>query len=250
MLFQQIVYGPIHSRRLGNSLGVNLSPLNRKFCNFDCVYCECGLSIPSQGRPVLPTVSDVLTALEKTLCANEGSIDTITFSGNGEPTLHPQFKEIIEGTCVVRDKYCPTAKVSVLSNATTLYNDSVREALMKCDNRVLKLDSAIDTTMRLIDRPVNKALTVQQLVENLRRFDGDFTLQTCFLRGDGIDNTTSQEVEAWSRVVEQLHPKHIMVYAVDRDPAIASVRKLPYTEIAPLVQPLIDEGYDVQVYAQ
>lgn len=250
MLFQQIVYGPIHSRRLGNSLGVNLSPLNRKFCNFDCVYCECGLSISSQERPVLPTVSDVLTALETTLRGYEGTIDTITFSGNGEPTLHPQFHEIIEGTCMVRDKYCPTAKVSVLSNATTLYNDNVREALRRCDNRILKLDSAIDKTMRLIDRPTNTILTIQQIVDNLCRFDGDFTLQTCFLRGQGIDNTTSQEVEAWSRVVEQLHPKHIMVYAVDREPAIASIQKLTYHEIQPLVHPLIEKGYDIQIYAK
>ena len=203
MLFDTIIYGPIHSRRLGVSLGVNLLPTDHKVCTFDCVYCECGWNTPV-SHPILPTREQVKEALEQQLAsfaANQSPLDVITFSGNGEPTLHPDFEDIIADTCALRDRYYPQAKVSVLSNSTQIGREEVRRALMLCDNRILKLDSAIDTTMRLIDRPSNNELTVAAIVERLKAFEGQFTLQTCFLRGDyygtPIDNTTPDELQAW-----------------------------------------------------
>ena len=198
MLFDSIVYGPIRSRRLGVSLGMNLMPTTAKLCTFDCVYCECGWNQPV-SHPVLPTREQVREALASRLIAlSSNQLDVITFSGNGEPTLHPEFLGIIEDTCALRERYCPQAKISVLSNSTQLGRADVVKALRMCDNRILKLDSAIDATMRLIDKPVNENLTVEQVAEWLAVFEGDFTLQTCFLRGEYegqvIDNTTPEEL--------------------------------------------------------
>ena len=218
MLFDSIVYGPIRSRRLGVSLGVNLMPTTAKLCTFDCVYCECGWNQPV-SHPQLPTREQVRDALEYQLSTLDVQPDVITFSGNGEPTLHPEFLGIIQDTCALRDQYCPNAKVSVLSNSTQLGRKDVVEALLLCDNRILKLDSAIDTTMQLIDKPVNQHLTVAQIVQWLSLFEGNFTLQTCFLRGEYegrlIDNTTREELDAWYQAVNILHPKQVMIYVID-----------------------------------
>ena len=224
MLFNNIIYGPIHSRRLGTSLGVELMPLEHKICTFNCVYCECGWNEPV-SHPVLPSRAEVKSALEEklislysvsersersVLCQSSG-LNTITFSGNGEPTLHPDFLGIIEDTIALRDKYCPSAKVSVLSNSTQLGREDVMQALRLCDNRILKLDAATDEMMHRIDLPVNEHLSVTQIIEWLQQFNGDFTLQTCFLRGEHnglpIDNTTPEQIEAWYQAVNQLHPR-------------------------------------------
>ena len=171
MLFDQIAYGPIHSRRLGTSLGMELMPLAHKLCTFNCVYCECGWNTPV-SHPKLPTREEVKMALEARL--KEGlDLDVITFSGNGEPTLHPDFLGIIEDTCALRDQYCPKAKVSVLSNSTQLGRTDVVQALRLCDNRILKLDAATDEMMRRIDLPVNEHLTVKQIIEWLAQFNSD-----------------------------------------------------------------------------
>ena len=250
MLFDSIVYGPIRSRRLGVSLGVNLMPTDAKLCSFDCVYCECGWNQPVL-HPQLPTRQQVREALASNLSplASSPQIDVITFSGNGEPTMHPDFLGIIQDTCVLRDQYCPNAKVSVLSNSTQLGRVEVVQALKLCDNRILKLDSAIDTTMRLIDKPVNPHLTVAQVMEWLQQFDGDFTLQTCFLRGDYhgqvIDNTTSEELAAWYQAVEILHPKQVMIYVIDRATPLQTLEKIPAEQMQAIAKPLLDKGIEV-----
>ena len=250
MLFDSIVYGPIHSRRLGVSLGVNLMPTTAKLCTFDCVYCECGWNQPIL-HPTLPTRDEVREALRTQLSALQSQLDVITFSGNGEPTLHPDFLGIIEDTCALRDEYCPKAKVSVLSNSTQLGRKDVVEALRLCDNRILKLDSAIDTTMRLVDKPVNAQLTVGQVVEWLKVFDGDFTLQTCFLRGvyEGqvIDNTTDEELRAWYEVVDKLHPKQVMIYVIDRETPLKTLEKIPAEKMEAIAAPLRKKGIDIVV---
>ena len=254
MLFQSIIYGPIHSRRLGTSLGVELMPLTHKLCTFDCVYCECGWNEPV-SHPVLPTREEVRAALEEKLISlsGEAGLDVITFSGNGEPTLHPDFLGIIEDTCALRDRYCPNAKVSVLSNATQLGRPDVVQALRLCDNRILKLDAGTDTMMRRIDQPVNEQLTVQGIIERLAQFNGDFTLQTCFLRGEHngrlIDNTTPDELNAWYRAVEQLQPKQIMIYVIDRKTPEEHLEKIPREEMESIAAPLIAKGYDVIISA-
>ena len=272
MLFDEIVYGPIHSRRLGVSLGMNLMPTDAKLCTFDCVYCECGFN--GQGSRVegqesrverhLPTREEVAKALEVKLKAmkEEGvKPDVITFSGNGEPTLYPDFLGIIEDTCRLRDLFCPTAKVSVLSNSTQLVREDVVRALRLCDNRILKLDSALTPTMRLIDQPVNTELTAERLIELLAQFEGRFTLQTCFLRGDvltpnpnrenyllgHIDNTTPEELEAWYAVVRRLRPEHVMIYVIDRATPVKTLEKISPEEMHAIARPLQDEGFDVSV---
>ena len=252
MLFDSIVYGPIRSRRLGVSLGVNLMPTTAKLCTFDCVYCECGWNQPV-SHPQLPTREQVRAALESQLSTLDVQPDVITFSGNGEPTLHPDFLGIIQDTCALRDQYCPNAKVSVLSNSTQLGRKDVVEALLLCDNRILKLDSAIDTTMQLIDKPVNQHLTVAQIVQWLSLFEGNFTLQTCFLRGEYegrvIDNTTPEELSAWYQIVDILHPKQVMIYVIDRATPLQTLSKVPAEEMEAIAAPLREKGIDVIVSA-
>ena len=252
MLFDSIVYGPIRSRRLGVSLGVNLMPTTAKLCTFDCVYCECGWNQPV-SHPQLPTREQVRDALEYQLSTLDIQPDVITFSGNGEPTLHPEFLGIIQDTCALRDQYCPNAKVSVLSNSTQLGRKDVVEALLLCDNRILKLDSAIDTTMQLIDKPVNQHLTVAQIVQWLSLFEGNFTLQTCFLRGEYegrvIDNTTPEELSAWYQIVDILHPKQVMIYVIDRATPLQTLSKVPTEEMEAIAAPLREKGIDVIVSA-
>ena len=259
MLFGEIAYGPIHSRRLGTSLGMEIMPLEHKLCTFDCVYCECGWN-ERVDHPRLPAPEEVRQALETKLnqivngtCPNGTGLDVITFSGNGEPTLHPDFLGIIQDTCALRDRYCPSAKVSVLSNSTQLGRQEVVQALRLCDNRILKLDAGTDEMMRRIDRPVNSGLTVEKIIEWLSVFNGDFTLQTCFLRGshDGevIDNTTPEELAAWYRAVAQLRPKQVMIYVIDRKTPEEHLEKISREEMERIAMPLINKGYDVIISA-
>ena len=259
MLFGEIAYGPIHSRRLGTSLGMEIMPLEHKLCTFDCVYCECGWN-ERVDHPRLPAREEVRQALETKLdqvvngtCPNGTGLDVITFSGNGEPTLHPDFLGIIQDTCALRDRYCPSAKVSVLSNSTQLGRQDVVQALRLCDNRILKLDAGTDKMMRRIDRPVNSGLTVEKIIEWLSVFNGDFTLQTCFLRGshDGevIDNTTPEELAAWYRAVAQLRPKQVMIYVIDRKTPEEHLEKISREEMERIARPLINKGYDVIISA-
>ena len=255
MLFDSIAYGPIHSRRLGTSLGMEIMPLTNKLCTFDCVYCECGWNQPVH-KPVLPTRAEIREALEaklQVLQQENVSLDVITFSGNGEPTLHPEFLGIIQDTCALRDRYCPSAKVSVLSNSTQLGRAEVVEALRLCDNRILKLDAATDTMMRRIDQPVNEQLTVATLMQWLKQFNGDFTLQTCFLRGTHngqiLDNTAPEELSAWYKAVEELRPKQVMIYVIDRKTPEEHLEKIPRDEMGRIAAPLIAKGFDVIVSA-
>lgn len=252
MLFPTIIYGPIRSRRLGVSLGVNLMPTDAKLCTFDCVYCECGWNQPV-SHPQLPTREQVREALNDQLSSLDSPLDVITFSGNGEPTLHPDFLGVIQDTCALRDQYCPNAKISVLSNSTQLLREDVVEALRLCDNRILKLDSAITSTMRLIDKPVNASLTVEQILDRLSLFNGDFTLQTCFLTGEYegqmIDNTTPEELAAWYQAVDYLHPKQVMIYVIDRATPLKTLSKIPLEKMNEIAAPLREKGFDVIVSA-
>lgn len=255
MLFSEIAYGPIHSRRLGVSLGMELMPLDHKLCTFNCVYCECGWNSPV-AHPQLPSRAEVAKALEDKLIALQADgtqLDVITFSGNGEPTLHPEFAAIIDDTLILRDRYQPQAKVSVLSNSTQLGRADVVEALRRCDNRILKLDAGTDTMMRHIDLPVNANLSVAQIEQWLSQFNGDFTLQTCFLRGAHagqiIDNTTPEELNAWYSIVDRLHPKQIMIYVIDRKTPEENLRKISREEMERIAAPLIAKGYQVSISA-
>ena len=238
MLFTDIIYGPVHSRRLGISLGVNLLPLHSKLCNFDCIYCECGWNEDNRTeRPRFNSREDVREALRETLkkMQGEGALpDVITFAGNGEPTIHPEFEGIIDDTIALRNEFAPQAKVSVLSNATQLHREGVCRALHKVDNPILKLDSAFDKTAQLINKPQGD-YSVERVVNNLAEFGKEFVLQTMFLRGEYngalVDNITERELEAWLAVVEHLRPRSVMVYSIDRATPCQTLEKVGREEL-------------------
>ena len=247
MLREDTVFGPIFSRRLGSSLGINLLPQKGKICNFDCVYCECGWNRDGLGDRLLPTAEDVRTALEAKLkaCVADGTpIDSITFSGDGEPTLNPAFPEIVGLTLELRDRYYPAARVSVLSNATRCGMPGVFEALQRVDNAILKLDAPTDAQAALVNRPVGP-YHVEDVVKNLERFQGKFVLQTMFLRGPHW--ATEDWVEDWMAIVRRVKAREVMVYTIDRETPMAGLGKYTAAEMRALVQPLIDEGYIVQI---
>ena len=236
-LYDNIIFGPIRSRRLGLSLGVNLLPVESKLCSFDCIYCECGWNDEHPGKRRFNAREDVYNMLDKTLAqmvADGTPPDVITFAGNGEPTMHPDFEAIIEDTLALRDQKAPLAKVSVLSNATQIHREDVRRALLKVDNNILKLDSAFDSSVQLINKPQG-AYTVERTVELLKLFEGQFILQTMFLRGEyegqRVDNTTEEQVAAWLRIVEQIAPRQVMIYSLDRDTPCPTLEKVGREEL-------------------
>ena len=235
-LFHDIIFGPVKSRRLGLSLGVNLLPLESKLCNFNCIYCECGWNTKG-ARPRFNAREDVRRLLREKLreMVEAGTPpDVITFAGNGEPTMHPEFGEIIDDTIALRDEICPETKISVLSNATMIGRESVRRALLKVDNNILKLDSAFDQTVRLIDNPQG-AYSVAATVENMKLFGGRLIIQTMFLRGayQGriVDNTTEREVSAWLELVKEIAPQKVMIYTIDRDTPAEGLEKVSVDEL-------------------
>ena len=241
-LYDNIIFGPIRSRRLGLSLGVNLLPIDSKLCSFDCIYCECGWNDEHPGKRRFNAREDVRDMLDRTLAkmVSDGTPpDVITFAGNGEPTLHPDFEAIIEDTIALRDKHCPSAKVSVLSNATQIHREDVRRALLRVDNNILKLDSAFDDTVQLINKPQG-AYTVARTVEVLKAFEGQLIVQTMFLRGEylgrRVDNTTDEEVEAWLRLVADIAPKQVMVYSLDRDTPCQTLEKVEKDELRAIAE--------------
>ena len=253
ILFHEIVFGPLKSRRLGNSLGMNLLPYDGKLCSFDCIYCECGFNKDHKTKTKLPDRENVRLALEDKLIQlkKEGvHLDVITFAGNGEPTIHPQFAEIIDDTIVLRNQFYPEAKISVLSNGMHTNKAKVFEALKKIDNNILKLDSAIDETVRIIDRPAG-FYTIARQIELYKQFEGDFILQTMFVRGehegDTIDNTTEEEVSAWIEIVKELHPREVMIYTIDRETPAKQLEKVSLEKLQEIGKRVSDLGIKINV---
>jgi wyosine [tRNA(Phe)-imidazoG37] synthetase (radical SAM superfamily) len=252
-LFDQIIFGPIQSRRLGLSLGVNLLPIDAKICSFNCIYCECGFNTTMQESPI-PNREQVRETLEAKLkeMVAEGQIpDVITFAGNGEPTLHAEFEGIIDDTIALRNKYCPTAKVSVLSNSTRVHKPHVFAALNKVDNNILKFDSAIDRTMKLMDQPVGKHINVAWFIEHLKKFKGKLIIQTMFLRGEvkgeKLDNTTDEEIEAWLNALKEINPQQVMIYSLDREAPTQTLQKVSVEELNVIAEKVKARGFDVSV---
>ena len=252
-LYNNIIFGPIRSRRLGLSLGVNLLPIESKLCSFDCIYCECGWNDDHPGQRRFNARADVRDMLDRTLqkMVGEGTPpDVITFAGNGEPTLHPEFEAIIEDTIALRDKHCPAAKVSVLSNATQIHRDDVKRALLRVDNNILKLDSAFDSTVQLMNKPQGN-YTVARTVELLKSFEGELIVQTMFLRGEylgqRVDNTTEEEVAAWLKLIAEIRPKQVMVYSLDRDTPCQTLEKVEKEELRAIAQRVEALGIAVSV---
>lgn len=255
VLFQHTIFGPVHSRRLGVSLGVNLLPNDGKVCSFDCIYCEAGYNAQGKGSG-LPTREQVKEDLRTRLMdmhAKGEKLDVITFAGNGEPTLHPHFEEIIYDTIELRDLYYPEAKVSVLSNATMIDRPAVARALKKVDNNILKIDSVNQRTVELINAPNAPTFRVDKLLKDLKQFDGDFIVQTMFVRGEHngwiVDNTTGEEVNAWLEEIARLNPKQVMVYTIDRKTPEEKLQKVSPEELERIAGRVRELGISVTVSA-
>lgn len=238
-LFDSIVFGPVRSRRLGVSLGINLLPVDRKVCSFDCIYCECGWTSCGAGPSVkLPSRTEVHDALRKKLSGmrEQGTgPDVITYAGNGEPTLHPDFNGIIDDSIILRDEFFPSAKISVLSNGSTLHRKAIRDALRKVDMNILKLDSAFPETVMKLNQPRGK-YNPEALARNVRDFDGRFIIQSLFVRGTyrgvTIDNATAAEVDAWLAAIGKLRPQSVMIYTIERDTPLGNdLKKVPVSRL-------------------
>lgn len=252
VLFHSTIFGPIHSRRLGVSLGVNLTPDDGKVCTFDCLYCEAGFNAQGPGTTGLPPRAKVAADLQGKLSEMRDAgqpLDVITFSGNGEPTLHPDFPGIIDDTMALRDKFYPSAKVSVLSNATRIDDPNIADALRKVDNNILKLDSAIDSTVRILDRPTSSSYSVRKVIEGMKRFNGQCIIQTMLLRGthDGvvIDNTTPEEISALIAAAKEVNPREVMLYSIDRKTPAEHLEKVPAEELREIAELYRREGINV-----
>ncbi len=255
ILFHSTIFGPIRSRRLGVSLGVNLMPSDGKICSFDCLYCEAGFNAQGAGKSGLPSPEDVERDLERKLSEMHAAgepLNVITFSGNGEPTLHPRFPEIVDIVIRLRDKYYPEAGISVLSNSTRIFDPAVADALRKVDNNILKLDSAIEPTMRLIDRPNDPGFTVERVVEGLKQFKDNAIIQTMFLRGEHngvpVDNTTDEEIKALIDAYKKIEPREVMIYSIDRSTPEEKLRKVEREELTAIARRISEAGINVQPF--
>ena len=253
IIYPSPIFGPVHSRRLGVSLGINLLPEDGKVCSFDCVYCECGFNADHRARKPLPTREEVRTALEAKLLdmqQNGPKPDVLTFAGNGEPTSHPHFPEIIEDTLALRDKYFPAAKVSVLSNSTFISRPAVFDALNKVDNNILKLDTVDEEYIRTVDRP-NAHYSVTEIIERLKTFEGNCIIQTMFMKGSyqgkDVDNTSDRYVLPWLEALKDINPRQVMIYTIDRETPGHDLCKATHKELDRIAALVEEAGIAVSV---
>ncbi len=255
MLFNEIIFGPIKSRRLGSSLGINVLPTQTKYCTFDCVYCECGWTHADQTEKAkLYTRTQIREAMEERfpkLLEQNIIPDSITFAGNGEPTIHPEFKGITEDTIKLRNKYFPNAKLTVLSNATLIKRADVKETLGKFDNPILKLDAGSEEMYKRINRPFKK-ITLNEIVDELVSFNGNLIIQTLFFRGEYngevIDNTSKEEVDLWLGYIKKINPRYVMLYGLDRKTPAKDLVKLSKKEINLIAEQVRAIGIKAEVY--
>ena len=256
MLFENTIIGPIRSRRLGNSLGINLLPLKRKFCTYDCIYCECGWNKDTiENKVELPTYDDVKQQLEKRineLKAEGVVVDSFTFAGNGEPTLHPDFVRVVDLVVEMRDKHYPNAVITLLTNATQLCKPEIYDALQKLDNPVLKLDAGMEAMRNSINKPTSERYSFEELVENLIRFGSKGIIQTLLLRGTNegkvISNVSEEDFTEYLNLLKKIRPKYVMLYAIDRATPEKDLEKLTIEELEFYAEKIRNEDIDVKVY--
>lgn len=243
-LFNEIVFGPVKSRRLGKSLGVNILPVSKKFCNFNCLYCECGFN-PKESGYMLPTRSEIQANLEAYFIDNNDIPDAITFAGNGEPTIHPEFPGIIEDVIACRNKYAPQAKVVVLSNATMLHKNEVFDALLKVDQNIQKIDSGFGKTVQLINQN-SLSYSLENVIERLKLFNGKVIIQTLFIRGSfegqTFDNTSELELTKLIEVYKSIKPDSVMVYRIERDTPAKDLEKIDSDTLLRIGKTIEDNG--------
>jgi len=255
ILFDEIVFGPVKSRRFGISLGINLLPLEGKLCTFNCIYCECGLNeTQKKVKPALFTAAQINDSLQSRFQALKESglkPDNITFAGNGEPTLHPDFETIIENTIRLRNVFFPDAHITVLSNATRLDKANVKRALLCIDNNVLKLDAGTNDTFIAINRPTN-LITLEKVVAELMKFEGRLMIQTMLIRGEvegkRVDNTTEEELALWLTHIKKINPKLVMLYPIDRQTPYKTLEKVPEKEFRALAGRVEELGIKAEVF--
>jgi wyosine [tRNA(Phe)-imidazoG37] synthetase (radical SAM superfamily) len=252
-LFDKIIFGPVWSRRLGESLGINLLPVSRKVCNFNCIYCECGLTLAGDQTVGFPDTGEVKERLAlKLLEMKEAGeyLDSITFAGNGEPTLHPRFPQIMDDAIEIRNRIFPHANIAVLSNATRIGDKKIADALLKADLNILKLDSAFSETLRLINCPQGN-YRLNDILDSLKDFNGKMIIQTLFFRGSykgqPVDNTTEKEIHAWLSVLKQLRPESVMIYSLARDTAVLGLESISAAELQTIAERVEQAGIKTQV---
>ena len=248
IIYPSPIFGPVHSRRLGISLGINLLPADGKVCSFDCIYCECGFN--KDHRPTLPQPSrqEVARKLEAKLQEMQAAgqlPDVLTFAGNGEPTCHPHFAEIIDDTIRLRDQYCPKAKVCVLSNSTFIHRQQVHDALMRVDDNILKLDTIDPLYINKVDRP-NGTYDVNAIIERMKAFNGHIIIQTMFMRGEcngvSVDNTSEAFVGPWLDTLKSINPQQVMVYTIDRETPAQGLEKATHEQLDAIRDRVIAAG--------
>ena len=252
VIYPSPIFGPIHSRRLGVSLGINLLPHDGKVCTFDCIYCECGFNTDHRPKSKLPTHKEVIVALEERLRdmkANGPHPDVLTFAGNGEPTSHPQFAAIMKDVIRLRNEYFPDAKVSVLSNSTFIHRPYVHDAFMSVDNNILKLDTIDPIYINKVDRP-SGAYDVKRIIDRMKAFNGHLIIQTMFMKGtyngESIDNTTDEYVLPWLEAVREIAPREVMVYTIDRETPAYGLEKATHEELDSIRDRVIAIGIPCQ----
>ena len=248
IIYPSPIFGPVHSRRLGISLGINLLPADGKVCSFDCIYCECGFNEDHRPTLPMPTRQEVALKLEEKLkqMKSEGQLpDVLTFAGNGEPTCHPHFAEIIDDTISLRNQYCPSAKVSVLSNSTMIHRQQVHDALMKVDNNILKLDTVDPIYINKVDHP-NGTYDVEAIIERLKAFNGHVIIQTMFMRGEcrgeSVDNTSEEYIAPWLEAVKLIGPQMVMIYTIDRETPAQGLQKATHEQLDTIRDRVIAAG--------
>lgn len=251
-LFDKIIFGPVNSRRLGNSLGINLLPTHCKVCNFNCVYCECGWT-ENPTKLAMPKREDIYKKLHDRLELAKKSnekLDVITFAGNGEPTIHKEFPEIIDDTIELKNRICPELKIAVLSNATLVTNQRILNALQKTDYNILKLDSAFEETIQLINQPLGH-FNLSELIETLKNNNSNLTIQTLFLKGKVedkfFDNSSPEEISAWLEVIKTIQPKQVMIYSIARDTPSETIEKIPHEKLLEIAEKTRRLGIETSV---
>lgn len=254
ILFDKVIFGPVKSRRLGVSLGINLLPTDSKLCNFNCIYCECGWTDLKHAPKVkFHSRDDVKKNLEEALIRlkdNAIAIDTITFAGNGEPTMHPEFHKIMDDTILLRNSYFPDTKIAVLTNAAMLNNQRVVNALNRADQLILKLDAGTEEMFQKINQPLARR-SLRWIVEHLHYFNGNFIVQTLFLKGEHngvhVDNTTDEEVNEWLKIIREIHPETVMLYSLDRTTPAKNLEKIPAEKLKEIAMSVNNMGINTIV---